>query len=195
VPLPRLVVRVGKREACRRHRDPGRVASPLQLTDQAPDRDIDRHTPVSARLLPRKLESALGVIVGQRREGRIGDLAGNSTLGQHLGDGPSPFSTPRDRGVNELLGEVRVAEPSLADELGDVFLSNQESGGDAQLMRYAPLSEGLPSPQRATNAVGIPATPRSTVKPRCSRKSASAADERLSVRLVSAKRQIRLLRL
>ena len=28
---------------------------------------------------------------------------------------------------------------------------------------------GLPEPQRATNAVGMPATPRSTVKPFCSR--------------------------
>jgi len=28
---------------------------------------------------------------------------------------------------------------------------------------------GLPEPQRATNAVGMPATPRSTLKPFCSR--------------------------
>ncbi len=33
-----------------------------------------------------------------------------------------------------------------ADELGDVYISNQENGDDAQLMRYAPLSGGLPSP-------------------------------------------------
>lgn len=49
--------------------------------------------------------------------------------------------------------DPRVGKPAghpvvwSADELGDVFISNQEDGADAQLMRYAPTSGGLPSPQ------------------------------------------------
>lgn len=41
-----------------------------------------------------------------------------------------------------------AGDPTIwsADELGDVYISNQEDGADAELMRYAPLSGGLPSP-------------------------------------------------
>ncbi|MCO4771960.1 MAG: hypothetical protein KDA24_18155, partial [Deltaproteobacteria bacterium] len=90
---------------------------------------------------------------------RVGDdfLPGNWTFGSEMGlhfDGGLPpgnapvasiplSSDQEDPRVDKPAGDPQVYS---ADELMNVFVSNGEEGEDGELMRYAPTSDGLPSP-------------------------------------------------
>ena len=64
-----------------------------------------------------------------------------------------------------------------------------ERPGSASYSARIPTT-GVPLPAEATNAVGIPATPRVTLNPSFSRMSARSADDFVSWRAVSEKSQI-----
>ncbi len=84
-------------------------------------------------------------------------LPGNWTFGSemelHFDGGLPPGGAPvasiplsseqEDPRVGKPAGDPRIWS---ADELTNVFVSNQEDGADAELMRYAPTTDGLPSP-------------------------------------------------
>lgn len=90
---------------------------------------------------------------------RIGDgfLEGNWSFGSdmalHFDGGLPPGGAPvasiplgsdqEDPRVDKPAGDPTVWSP---EELSNIFVSNQEDGADAQLMRYAPTSGGLPNP-------------------------------------------------
>ena len=90
---------------------------------------------------------------------------------------PAPTSQMRQRRGEPQTG----ADPGDGDQVVTAAVTHSRQGvifaevGDARLTRA----------RRAANAVGSPATPRSTVNPRSSRKSAQAALDRTSCNAIS----------
>jgi hypothetical protein len=89
----------------------------------------------------------------QGDEFRDGNWAFGSDLALHFDGGLPPGGAPvASIPLSSDQEDPRVDKPAgdpvvwSADELTNVFVSNQEDGSDAELMRYAPLSGGLPSP-------------------------------------------------
>lgn len=94
----------------------------MQLTGEAPNSHVSRNRAHAARLLSRVLESPFGIVIRQHRQGSVGDLTGNATLGQELSDRPAPLTPAAHRRMDKLLGKVRVTEPPSADQLEDQHL-------------------------------------------------------------------------
>jgi hypothetical protein len=65
-------------------------------------------------------------------------------------------SDAADPRVGKEAGDPIAWSPDL---LGDVFVSNQASGDDAELLRFAPVTGGLPSPLRNDGVVHVSWTP------------------------------------